>query len=95
MAQYLIRTNVEDEGWTTDGIFGPDEARVQVAALLRSAQIARHEGHHFEYRVYVLDVKAPMPRQTMKVDRPEFDTVRFYVGGEMVLSANKPARLDY
>lgn len=92
---FLIRTNVEDEGWTTDGIFGVKEATAQVAAILESAQYASHEGHHFEYRVYFMDAKAPMPRTTIKVDRPEFSDVSFYVSGNRVLAVSKPAPLDY
>ncbi len=92
--QFLIRTNVEDEGWTTDGIFGPDEARAQVEAILQTEQIANHEGHHFEYRVYALEMKNAMPRTTIKVDRPENAYVTFYVGGTVVLRADRVYALN-
>ena len=98
MTQFLIRTNVEDEGWTTDGIFGPDEARDQVAAILRSEQIARKEGHLFEYRVFSLDADRPHPTQMVRRADRGASAIFSEIGlGGNVLIAPLPAPkpLDY
>lgn len=95
MTQFLIRTNVEDEGWTTDGVFGPDEARDQIAAILASKAIAEHEGHHFEYRVYVLDEKTPLPKPTVSWSPNGTADRVFYCEGTKVLTVPLPKPLDY
>jgi hypothetical protein len=62
MAQYLIRTNIDGEGWTNDGIFGRDEAIKQIEAFRQSARFAFVESDiTSEIRVFLLNSKNAAP----------------------------------
>ncbi len=90
---YLIRSNVEDEGWTNDGIFAEKEAREQLAAMLNSKQIAYEEGHHFEYRIYALRTDSPIPVPLSRFTR---DGERIFMfDGEVIFRVPLPPALDY
>ncbi len=92
---FLIRTNVENEGWTTDGVFAPNEAREQIAAILGSEQIAEHEGHHFEFRIFgLLDgAPTPSPLETERVDGHFL--MRLPISKHEVMNVPLPRALDY
>lgn len=94
---YLIRSNIEDEGWTNDGIFAEKEAREQLEAMLRSAQIAEIEGHHFEYAAFALDEKRAYPVQMISRRDEESRNMIFTENnlGSARIEVPLPAPLDY
>ncbi len=92
---YLIRSNIEDEGWTNDGIFAEKEAREQLAAMLRSAQIAEHEGHHFEFSVYLLDENRGYPVQMIASTENGYRVFRESGLRDTKMNVPLPPALDY
>lgn len=92
---FLIRSNVEHEGWTTDGVFAPKEAHRQISAMLGSAEIARSEGHFFVFKVFGLLEGAASPSALDARSEGGNYILSLPISGAEVLRVSEPLPLDY